>query len=128
MGVVTSVSHQGFIPGQAQVQVYHPASTDFPYLTKVCSFQGHPNSTCYHPSWKWSKECHDEGPADYLEKRFVSQTMKILVTTFILLLKICDSCGWTPGDRDALSQSVCTDCVENFWSKEEATCDDSVGR
>lgn len=129
--VVTSVCHQGSTPGLIlQAQLQGPGQVQiFPYLTEVYSFQGHPNRTCCHLSWKWSKEGHDEGPVDCLEERLVSQAVKILVTPFILLLKICDTCGWTLEDRGALSQSGCTTCVENLWSKEEATCDDEpMGR
>lgn len=56
--------------------------------------------------------------------------MKTLVTTFVLLLKISDTCGWTPGDRDALSQSRCTACVENLWIRKKLPMIDgeSMGR
>lgn len=106
--MMTSLSYQGSIPLltlQAQVRGAGKVLT-FPHLTKVYSFQGHPNTTT--TADKQCKEGHDEKPVDYLEEGFIFQAVKTLETTFILLLKIYDTYGQTLEDTDALSHSGCT--------------------
>lgn len=114
---MTSLSYWGSIPWLIlQAQVRGPGQVlTFPYLTKVYSFQGHPNWTYYHHSWQTVQTRSWWGTCWLLGGKFIFQAVKTLVTISTLLLKIYDTCGWTLEDMDTLSQSGCTVRHESIW-------------